>query len=75
MAKTDLNNQEAEEQGVQEFCARLVVVPETPSTALIWIAVVPFSLDSLKEKLPSDYSKFNCPQVPLALGHGSTRPT
>ena len=55
--------------------ARLVVLPETPSTALLWLAVIPLSLDTLKERLPADYSKNNCPQVPLPLGHGSCRPT
>ena len=74
VAKKDLDQQEAEDEGVEEFCARLMVLTETPNTVLLYLAVVPLSLDNLKERLPADYSKNNCPQVPLALSHGSCRP-
>ena len=65
--------EEAGTQGIGDFCCRAVLVPETPSTALLWIAVVPYSLEDLKEKLPSDYKNNNCPQVTFALGHGGAR--
>ena len=55
-----------------KFCALAFLIPESPATALLWIALMPFSKQELKEKLPTDYNATNCPQVPVSLGaHGA----
>ena len=74
LTKERLSGGEVEDKGLTTFCCRAVLVPETPSSALLWIAVVPVSLESLKEMLPSVYTKNNCPQIALGLGAGGVRP-
>ena len=70
--KKDLDQAEAEAKGVGQFCARAFLIPESPASALLWIALMPFSKDQLKDKLPTDYNATNCPQVPVSLGvHGA----
>ena len=72
--KERLTKEEANEGGVKDFCLRAAVAPETPSVALMWLAVVPLGLQDLKSKLPLDHDKNNCPQITLALGGERTRP-
>ncbi len=70
-----MSGEEAEAKGVSEFCCRAVLVPETPTSAILWLAVVPLSLAALKEKLPNDYNRNSCPQIALVVGAGGVRPT
>ena len=60
-------------KGINAFCARAFLLPYSPKTALLWIALVPMSKDNLKEKLPIAYKSTNCPQIPVCLGQGSVR--
>ena len=71
--KNTLDQEEAEARGVKSFCVRVFLLPETPVSALLWLALVPMTKAELKAKLPSHYNATNCPQVPVALGHGSSR--
>ena len=66
------DEQAARDKGVGPFCARAFLVPESPATALLLVALVPFTKAEMKEKLPCDYNSTNCPQVPVSLGlHGA----
>ena len=68
-----LSEEEAEEKGVGRFCVRAFIQPESHCTALVWIAVVPYAKEVLRNTIPTNYNKPNCPQIPLVIGEGCTR--
>ena len=62
-----------QEVGVQKFCLRICVLPNSVSAVALTLALVPLSKDELKKRLPEHYSKTYCPQVALTLGEKTTR--
>ena len=62
-----------QELGIQKFCLRICVLPNSATNAALTLAIVPLSKDELKKKLPDHYSKAYCPQVALTLGEKTTR--
>ena len=46
--KRSLTQEEARERGIQDFCIRTVIQPETHATALMWIGMVPLSKEELR---------------------------
>ena len=62
-----------QEVGVQKFCLRICILPNSAATAALTLAIVPLSKEELKKKLPDHYSKTYCPQVALTLGEKTTR--
>ena len=73
VTKKILSTPEAEQRGVQTFCVRTVIQPDSHATALMWLGRVPMDVNNLKSKLPEEYKKTCCPQIALALGAGGAR--
>ena len=73
--KTVLSQEEAKKEGVKDFSARLFVIPNSPNTVHLWLAVSPFSKEDLKTMGPTTWNRPGFPQVPLNLGGGSARVT
>ena len=71
--KKVLSVEEAKGKGVNTFCIRIVLQPDSHATALMWMGLVPLSKEELRTKLPSIYSRTCCPQIALALGTGGAR--
>ena len=73
VTKKILSTPEAEQRGVQTFCVRTVIQPDSHATALMWLGLVPMDINNLKSKLPEEYKKTCCPQIALAMGAGGAR--
>ena len=59
------------EHGVGNFTARIFIIPSTPHTVNLWLAVNPCLKENLKNLAPNAWNKPGFPQVPLNLSGGS----
>ena len=71
-AGSNLDEDQVEERGLDKFCLRACIQPESATGALLWLAVVPLGKEQLVEKRPADYWTRKCPQIHLRCGPKET---
>ena len=63
-----LDSEEVAKRGLDKFCVRACIQPESVTGALLWLAAIPLSKDELLATRNEDFKTRRCPQIHLGIG-------